>query len=143
MLSELENFEPYWLDEKDWLLTLIMVDLDDPEEKAEAGEVIGYLYGYASLTNTRMLALIGDPEMITYELLFSFDTPEHKHGFLRMVDSNELTHRAPEEWMTPEFEEIRDARPLGHVIPDDIMQYAQLIAVPLMSPLAEGDGPLN
>jgi hypothetical protein len=35
-----------------------------------AGDIIGYLVGYANLTNTRSLALIGDPDASAYELLF-------------------------------------------------------------------------
>jgi hypothetical protein len=37
-----------------------------------ASDIIGYLFGYAHLTNTRSLALVGDPEANAYELLFSF-----------------------------------------------------------------------
>jgi len=36
---------------------------------------IGYLVGYADLSNTRALALLGDP-YTAYELFFSFSTPE-------------------------------------------------------------------
>ena len=37
-----------------------------------ASDIIGYLFGYAHLTNTRSLALVDDPEANAYELLFSF-----------------------------------------------------------------------
>jgi hypothetical protein len=37
-----------------------------------ASDIIGYLFGYAHLTNTCSLALVGDPEANAYELLFSF-----------------------------------------------------------------------
>jgi hypothetical protein len=36
-----------------------------------AADIIPYLCGYAHLTNTRLLALLGDPDASTYELLSS------------------------------------------------------------------------
>jgi len=43
-------------------------------------DIIGYLVGYAHLSNTRSLALFGDPDASAYELLFSFSTPEENAG---------------------------------------------------------------
>jgi hypothetical protein len=48
-----------------------------------------YLFGYANLTNTRSLALLGDPDSGAYELLFSLSSPEEKNEFLNLVSSNE------------------------------------------------------
>jgi hypothetical protein len=45
---------------------------DDPEGRLFGADIVGYLIGYAQLTNTRVLALIGDPDASAYELLFSF-----------------------------------------------------------------------
>ena len=56
---------------------------------AFAADIIGYLVGYANLTNTRSLALLGDPDAGAYELLFSFSSPEEKNEFLNLVRSNE------------------------------------------------------
>ena len=125
--------EPYWLEERDWLVTLAMVDLTDQQDRAECGDFIGYLFGYAFLTNTRCLALVGDPSMVTYELLFSFESPERKREFLALTNGNEITRAEPEEWMDPSPDEIRDARPMALVIPKDIMKRARLIATLVMA----------
>src|SRR5436305_1809665 len=66
-----DDFEPYWDDEKDWLCTVEFLPRDDPEARSFSAEIIGYLFGYAHLTNTRSLALLGDPDANAYELLFS------------------------------------------------------------------------
>jgi hypothetical protein len=70
------DFEPYWEDEKDWLCTVGFLPTDDPEARLYSADIIGYLVGYADLSNTRSLALLGDPDVSAYELLFSFSTPE-------------------------------------------------------------------
>jgi len=60
-----------------------------PKARAFSADIIGYLLGYAQLTNSRALALVGDPEAGAYELLFSFATPGDKDEFLNLVRSNE------------------------------------------------------
>jgi hypothetical protein len=52
-----------------------------------ASDIIGYLFGYAHLTNTRSLALVGDPDANAYELLFSFSSL-HKDRHLQTPESN-------------------------------------------------------
>ena len=126
------EFEPYWLAEKDWLVTCVCVDGDE-EDRAFSSDWIGYVFGYAFVTNTRCLALVGDPVMLTYELLFSFDSPERKRQFLALVDANDTTRIEPEEWMVPTRGEIKNARPLALVLPKDIMERAQLIAAKVVS----------
>jgi len=64
------DFEPYWQDEKDWLCTVEFLPSDDLEARLYSADIIGYLVGYAHLTNTRMLALLGDPDARAYELTF-------------------------------------------------------------------------
>ena len=54
-------------------------------ELSQRKPIIGYLVGYANLTNTRSLALLGDPDASAYELLFSFSSPEEKNEFLNLV----------------------------------------------------------
>ena len=83
-----EDFEPYWQDEKDWLCIVEFLPTDNPEARLFATDIIGYLVGYANLTNTRSLALLGDPDASAYELLFSFSSPEEKNEFLNLVCSN-------------------------------------------------------
>src|SRR2546425_6379165 len=84
-----DDFEPYWDDEKDWLCTVEFLPRDDPEARSFSAEIIGYLFGYAHLTNTRSLALLGDPDANAYELLFSFSSPEEKEQFLDLVRYND------------------------------------------------------
>ena len=84
-----DDFEPYWQDEKDWLCIVEFLPSDNPEARLFAADIIGYLVGYANLTNTRSLALLGDPDASAYELLFSFSSPGEKNKFLNLVRSNE------------------------------------------------------
>src|SRR6202047_4297255 len=127
-----DYFEPYWQDEKDWLCTIEFLPTDDPEARLYGADIIGYLVGYANLTNTRSLALLDDPDAGAYELLFSFSSPEEKNEFLNLVRSNEdmgkdyITELTP-----PTTEEIRNARPLATVLPHDALTHAVLIAVTL------------
>jgi hypothetical protein len=74
---------------KIWLCTVEFLPSNDPEGRVFAADIVGYLFGYAQLTNARALALVGDPEAGAYELLFSFSTPGDKHRFLDLVRSNE------------------------------------------------------
>ena len=83
------DFEPYWQDEKDWLCIVEFLPTDNPEARLFAADIIGYLVGYANLTNTSSLALLGDPDASAYELLFSFSSPGEKNEFLNLVRSNE------------------------------------------------------
>ena len=95
-----------------------------------ASDIIGYLFGYAHLTNTRSLALVGDPEANAYELLFSFSSSEEKDQFLELVRSNldMGTEYIENDLLSPTTEEIRDARPLAMVLPQDVLNHAALIA---------------
>src|ERR1035438_4506233 len=88
--------------------------------------------GYANLTNTRSLALLGDPDAGAYELLFSFSSPEEKTEFLNLVRSNEdMGKDYIIELTPPTTEEIRNARPLATVLPQDALTHVMLIAATL------------
>jgi hypothetical protein len=126
-------FTPYWLDEKDWLCIIEFLPRDDEEQRATGAEAIGYLLGYAQMTDTRMLALLGDPEAQAYELLFSFPTPASRAAFLELVQSNEITETDPDLIGPPSFSEIEDARPLGMVLDEDVVRHAMTVAVFLTS----------
>jgi len=79
--------------------------------------------------STRVLALIGDPDASAYELLFSFSSLEEKNEFLNLVRSNEyLGNDYIIEFTPPTTEEIRNARPLATVLPQDALTHAMLIA---------------
>jgi len=54
---------------------------DDPEARAYTAEIVGCLFGYAHITNSRYLALLGDADADAYETLFSFSSPEGKNQF--------------------------------------------------------------
>jgi hypothetical protein len=88
--------------------------------------------GYANLTNTRSLALLGDPDARACEFLFSFSSPQEKNKFLNLVPSNEdMGNDYIAELTPPTTEEIRNARPLARVPPPDALTHAMLIAVTL------------
>ena len=138
MSNDPEGFQPDWLDENDWLVCVEFIGSpDDEEEQAQAAETIGYLFGFASLTNTRMLALRGPDPDDPCELLFSFDSTEHKAEFLSMTYSDGLADREPGYWTVPTPGEIQHARPLDFVIPKNIMDHAQITAVSLMMAAGE------
>ena len=127
-----DDFEPYWQDEKDWLCIVEFLPTDNPEARLFASDIIGYLIGYANLTNTRSLALLGDPDASAYELLFSFSSSEEKNEFLNLVRSNEdMGKDHIIELKPPTTEEIRNARPLAMVLPQDALIHAMLIAATL------------
>ena len=121
-----DAFEPYWLDETDWLVTVCMLPEDDDEEETLTElNWIGRLFGFAQATNTRMLALIGDPDMPAYELLLSFDTPGNRQEFLELVRQDGYANPDEEETFTvPTHDEIKNARPIGLVFPE---QQANII----------------
>ena len=127
--------KPLWLDETDWLCSVEFLAPDDPEAQDETAETIGYLFGYAHMTNTRTLALLADPHEVAYEILFSFDSPEGKARFLSLIRSNEdLGNEYIEnDLISPTIDEIRDARPLAVVLPDNIMARVSLVAATVCS----------
>jgi hypothetical protein len=125
-----DDFEPYWQDETDWLCTVEFLT-DDPE--ARFGHH-GVSVGYAHLTNARSLALVGDPDDANaYELLFSFSSSEEKKQFLEQVRSNpDMGNDYIEnDLLSPTTEEIKDARPLAMVLPQDVLNHAALITATL------------
>ena len=127
-----DDFESYWQDEKDWLCIVEFLPTDNSETRLFAADIVGYLVGYANLTNTRSLALLGDPDASAYEFLFSFSSPEEKNEFLNLVCSNEdMGNDYITELTPPTTEEIRNARPLATVLPHDVLTHAMLIAVTL------------
>jgi hypothetical protein len=64
--------ESLWIDEPDWLCAVEFLNDEDSEGRDLAANTIGCLLGYAYLTNTRSLALIGDRSHAAYEILFHF-----------------------------------------------------------------------
>jgi hypothetical protein len=131
-MNQQNELEPYQQNEDDWLCTIEFLPDDDPDGRLFGADIVGYLVGYAQLTNTRALALLGDPDASAYELLFSFSSPEEKNEFLNLVRSNEdMGNDYIIEFTAPTTEEIRSARPLATVLPHDALTHAMLVAVTL------------
>ncbi len=129
-----DNFEPFWHEEDDWLSAVEFLPDNDPESRCLGAETIGYLFGYAHLTNTRTLALVGDLNDRAYEILFSFSSLEEKGDFLKLVRTNvEMGCQYVEEDLkVPTASEVQNARPLVMVLPEDVMQKVTLIATSLV-----------
>jgi hypothetical protein len=124
-----DELEPYWQNEDDWLCTVEFLPEDNPEGRLFGADIVGYLFGYAQLTNTRVLALVGDPSASAYELLFSFSSPAEKKEFLNLVRSNDdMGNDYISELTPPTGEEIRNARSLVAVLPTVVLAQAMLIA---------------
>jgi len=137
------EIETHSLEDKDWLVVVEFLSEDNTEERAQGAEAIGYYFGYAQLTNTRILALVGDPVGHAYELLFSFASADGKRRFLELLRSNELTDYDDENPPSvPSFEEIRDAQPIAMVLPEDVVRHAASISATLVME-AEDDEPVN
>ena len=122
--------EPLWIDEPDWLCAVEFLNDEDPDGRDLAADTIGYLLGYAQLTNTRALALIGDPSMMAYEILFSFSSLTEKERFLEFIRSNnELGNEyVTNDLVQPVKDEIRDAQPLAAILPKAALARALMIA---------------
>jgi hypothetical protein len=91
-------------------------------------DIVGYLVGYAQLTNRVFWHASAIPRPVL-ELLFSFSSPEEKNNFLNSVRPNEdMGKDYIIELTPPTTEEIRNARPLATVLPQDAFTHAMLIA---------------
>jgi hypothetical protein len=132
--------EPLWINEPDWLCAVEFLNDEDPRGRDLAADTIGYLLGYAQLTNTRALALIGDPSMSAYEILFSFSSPAEKKRFLDLIRSNDdLENEYIEtDLIKPVKDEIRIARPLAKILPPLALTRALLVATTICSTASQG-----
>ena len=115
-------------DPKSQYCTVEFILEDNGEARLFATEIIRHLLSYAQATNTRALALNADAN--AYELLFSFASSEGKEQFLYLVRTNEDMGNAyiENDFTSPTAEEIRNARPLGTVLPLDVVNHVALIA---------------
>jgi hypothetical protein len=122
--------EPPWINEPDWLCTCEFLNDEDPESRDLAVDTIRYLLDYTQLTNTRSLALLGDPSEKVHEILFSFSSPEEKRRFLDLVCSNDElgSEYINSDFIEPSKDEIRKARPLAAVLPKTALTRAILVA---------------
>ncbi len=104
--GDLPAIPAYWKNETDWIVLALFLPRDDAEDRMQTAESIGYMMAYAQVTDTRMLALLGDPDADAYELLFSFNSSENKAQFLHLLMSNEETRCEDFEIMIPQQDEI-------------------------------------
>ncbi len=72
--GDLPTIPAYWKDETDWIVLVVFLPWDNAEDRMQTAESIGYMMVFAQRTDTRMLALLGDPDADAYELLFSFNS---------------------------------------------------------------------
>jgi hypothetical protein len=124
---------PFWGNEDDWLVVIEFLHRDDDEDRARGTEAIGYMFAFAQMTDTRMLALVGDPQADAYELLFSFSSPANKAEFLRLFQSNDETRCEEDMILVPRQDEIEAAQPIARVLPADVMRQVTVIATMLYS----------
>ena|ERR1700737_1574958 len=122
---------PFWRNEDDWIVLIEFLRSDDDEDRARGAEAIGYMLALAQMTDTRMLALVGDPKADAYELLFSFSSPVNKAEFLRLLQANDATACEEFEILVPDRAEIEAAQPIGRVLPEDVMRQVTVIAAML------------
>jgi hypothetical protein len=122
---------PFWRNEEDWLVVIEFLRRDDEEDRARGTEAIGYMFAFAQMTDTRMLALVGDPQADAYELLFSFSSPANKAEFLRLFQANEETRCEDDMILVPRQDEINAAQPIALVLPADVMREVTVIAATL------------
>ena len=124
---------PPWSEEKDWIVLVEFLPRRDAEDRALVTEAIGHMLSYAQMTDTRMVALLGDPEADAYELLFSFNSPKNKAEFLRLLRTSEVTSTEDELILIPDQDEINAAQPLASVLPEAVFREVILIATVLTS----------
>ncbi|HMH15295.1 MAG TPA: hypothetical protein VK578_19505 [Edaphobacter sp.] len=122
---------PFWRNEEDWLVVIEFLRRDDEEDRARGTEAIGDMFAFAQMTDTRMLALVGDPQADAYELLFSFSSPANKAEFLRLLQSNHETRCEDDMIVVPRQDEIDAAQPIARVLPAGVMREVTVIAAML------------
>ena len=120
----------------DWPCTVEFIPEDNGEARLFATEIIRHLATHRRQTR----ALVGDADANAYELLFSFASSEGKEQFLHLVRTDEDMGNGyiENDFMSPTAEEIRNARPLGTVLPLDVVNHVALIAATLVACRADG-----
>jgi hypothetical protein len=135
-----DQWVAFWLEERDWLVEVVMVPDDNPEDAAIVLEWIGRVYAFSMATNTRMLAMIGDPDIPSYELWFSFDTENEKQQFLQFIREDgyadpdeENSFQAP-----PDLADIPRLQMITKVLPEHqlnrIMRAAMVMIATILAP---------
>jgi hypothetical protein len=60
--GDLRPIPPYWNEKNHWIVLIEFLPRHDVEDRTRTTEAIGHMLAYSQMTDTRMLALIGDPE---------------------------------------------------------------------------------
>ncbi len=110
-----------WAGEKIWLLEVVPLEPDDGKYNLIVLNWIGRLAAFALVTNARMLAQVGDPDALIYELWFNFESHRDKRAFLAFVRGDGYSDpRDDGEFETPSEEDLSAPtrlRPWGKVFP--------------------------
>ena len=59
--NRIDDFEPYWQDEKDWLCIVEFLPTDNPEARLFAADIIGYPNQRPFTAQTRVQITPGTP----------------------------------------------------------------------------------
>jgi hypothetical protein len=134
-----DKFPAYWKEEKEWLVEVVLLPAFDPDGLAEYLDWIGRVLAFSMATDTRMLAIVGDPDVPTYELWFSFNSQRQKQEFLQMVREDGFADPDEEDCFDPpnSLELLADLRPIR--VPKD--QNDHITALALMTLTAMGIEP--
>jgi len=126
-----DKFPAYWKEEKEWLVEVVLLPAFDPDGLAENLDWIGKLLAFSMATETRMLAVVSDPDVPTYELWFSFSSQKQKQEFLQMVRDDGYADPDEENCFEPpnSLEVLADLRPIGEVFPKDQNDHITALAL--------------
>jgi hypothetical protein len=120
-MAEHDEVPAYWAEEKIWLVEIVLLDTEDGKYNLIVLNWIGRLAAFAFVTNARMLAQVGDPDVPAYELWFCFESHKDKRTFLEFVKADGYSDpREKTEFTTPAKDalaEVKSLRPCGKVFP--------------------------
>lgn len=128
-----------WKDEKNWLVTVAMLGPEGDPGNKEYLDWIGRVFAFATVTNTRMLALRGDPFWPTYELWFSFISDNEKRRFINLVRDD--GYADPDEDLRPpvSLNDMSALRPFGEIFPkDQAAHICEVAEITFMDMIASG-----
>jgi len=134
---------PLWSEDRDWLVAIVMLPDDEPEDNRLELDWLGRVFAYCQITNSRLLAQLGDPDMPAYEIWVSFDSAEHKREFMALVDADEATDSSDPCSSSPpvDLNNIWNLRPLGEVLPQEYTDHVCVVATAIL--MSEESGPVQ
>jgi hypothetical protein len=137
-----DKFPPYWREEKEWLVNVVMLPAFDPDGLVQALDSIGNFLAFSMATETRMLALVIDPDVPTYELWFSFSSQKQREEFLQMVLDDGYADPDEEYCFNPpnNLEDLKNLRPISEVFPKDQIDYIMALALMTLKSMESSHG---